>query len=48
MHDADAVWAPPHGDRIVLVLLLLPTRRYPFANPSTILQVANYRNTTEA
>ncbi len=34
MHDADVVWAPPRGDRIVLVLVLLPTRRYPFANPS--------------
>jgi hypothetical protein len=48
MHDADAVWAPPHGERIVLVLLLLPIRRYLFANSSTILQVANYRKTTEA
>lgn len=39
---------PASWRRIVPVLVLLPTRRYPFANPSTILQVANYRKTTEA
>jgi hypothetical protein len=39
---------PASWRRIVPVLVLLPTRRYPFANPSTIFQVANYRKTTEA